>query len=115
MTPKPKLRCVFFRSDNGVEPVREWLKGLAPEIRLELGSDVEKVQWRWPISKPLVGAMGGGLYEVRTSLDGNIYRVFFCIVGNAMVLLHGFTKKTQKTPKRDLDIARTRQKAVEEA
>lgn len=112
---KPRIRCAFFCSDRGVEPVRDWLKGLEPDIRLEIGSDIEKVQWRWPISKPLVGAMGDGLYEVRTSVDGNIYRVFFCIIGDAMVLLHGFMKKTQKAPKRELDVARARQKAVEES
>ena len=59
--------------------------------------------------------MGDGLYEVRTSVDGNIYRVFFCIISDAMVLLHGFMKKTQKAPKRELDVARARQKAVEES
>jgi hypothetical protein len=64
---------------------------------------------RWPISKPLVGSFGEGLYEVRSSHDVNIYRVFFCIEGSDMVLLHGFMKKTQATPKREVEIARARQ------
>jgi phage-related protein len=64
-------------------------------------------------SRPLVGAFGGGLYEVRTSLAGDIYRVFFCVTGDTMFLLHGFQKKTQKTPQREIDTARTRQKEVE--
>ena len=81
-------------------------------MRLAVGSDIERVQWRWPVSKPLVGSLGGGLYEVRTSMDGNIYRVFFCIEGSTMVLLHAFTKKTQKTPDGELEIARKRQKKV---
>lgn len=62
--------------------------------------------------KPLVGSFGDGLYEVRTSLAGNIYRVFFCIEGSSMVLLHAFMKKTEKTPDSELEVARKRQKKV---
>jgi phage-related protein len=64
---------------------------------------------------PLVGAFGGGLYEVRTSFDGNIYRVFFCICKDTMVLLHGFMKKTQKTPAIDLKTAQARQRDLDKA
>jgi phage-related protein len=108
-----KLECRFYRDTSGEEPVREWLRRLPATVRKEIGSDVLKIQWRWPVSRPLVGAFGRGLYEVRTSLDGTIYRVFFAIVGSTMVLLHAFVKKTQKTPKGDIDIARRRQKEVE--
>lgn len=80
-----------------------------------MGSDIQKVQWRWPVSRPLVGSFGAGPFEVRTSFDGNIYRVFFCISGTTMVLLHGFMKKTQKTPEADLEMARARQREVESA
>jgi predicted XRE-type DNA-binding protein len=66
----PPLQCRFYQASTGAEPVRTWLRGLPREARLEVGSDVEKVQWRWPISKPLVGSFGAGLYEVRTSIDG---------------------------------------------
>jgi phage-related protein len=82
-------------------------------VRSAVGTDIAQVQWRWPVSRPLVGAFGGGLYEVRTSLDGNIYRVFFCVEGDAMFLLHGFQKKTQKTPQREIDIALARKKEGE--
>ena len=49
---------------------------------------------------------------MRTSIDGSIYRVFFCIEGSTMVLLHAFMKKTQKIPNSELEIARKRQKKV---
>jgi phage-related protein len=63
---------------------------------------------------PLCRKLGGGLWEVRSSLNGNrIARVVFCIAEGRMVLLHGFIKKTQKTPRTDLDLARDRQKMVE--
>lgn len=93
--------------------MREWLKALPDATRKEVGSDIEQVQWSWPIGKPLVDGFGDGLFEVRTSLAGNIYRVLFCLDGGAMVLLHGFQKKTQKTPKADLDVARRRRKEAE--
>ena len=111
---KPTLHCRFFVTDAGNEPVRDWLKGLDPKVRQEIGSDIQLTQWRWPIGKPLVDGFGEGLFEVRTSLDDDIYRVLFCLDGSTMVLLHGFKKKGQKTPKRDLDLARKRQKKVKE-
>jgi phage-related protein len=55
----------------------------------------------------------GGLYEVRSNIsDGRIARVLFVLIENQMVLLHGFIKKTQKTPSRDLNLAIKRMKEV---
>ena len=75
------------------------------------------VQERWPIGRPLVGKLGGGLCEVRTTFDKNEYRVFFYIereqvvvVHSTMVLVHGIHKKTQKTPAADLALAQRRMK-----
>lgn len=111
--PGPRLGCRFYMNEGGTEPVREWLLSLDAEVRKEIGSDIKNVQWRWPLSKPLVDSFGDGLFEVRTSHDKNIYRVLFCIVGSTMVLLHGFMKKTQATPKQDKELACKRQRDVE--
>ena len=81
---------------------------------MEIGSDIKDVQWRWPVAKPLVGGLGRGLYEVRTSHRGNEFRTLFCIVERTIVLLHGISQKTQQTAARDLDLARRRQGDVEE-
>ena len=107
---EPKLDCRFYRTAFGAEPVRAWLKSLDPEVRREIGSDIQHVQWTWPVGMPLVDGFGRGLFEVRTNVNGNIYRVLFCLDGSTMVLLHAFAKKSQKTPKPDLDLARRRQK-----
>lgn len=77
-------------------------------MRRQIGSDIRTVQWRWPVGRPLVGAFGDGLYEVRTQYRGNAYRVLFCIADSAMLLLHGFQKKTQRTPGHQIDLARKR-------
>jgi phage-related protein len=110
----PVLQVQFFRQGNS-EPVREWLQDLPKSIRHKIGTNVQAVQWRWPVGLPLVDGFGSGLYEVRTSVDDDIYRVFFCNIQHTMVLLHGFMKKTQQTPKAELDLARKRQKIVKEA
>jgi phage-related protein len=112
-TVEPRLDCRFYRTAPGTEPVREWLRELPAEVRKEIGSDIQLVQWRWPIGKPHVDGLGEGLYEVRSHVGGDAYRVVFCIAGSTLVLLHGFKKKTQKTPTAVLDIARNRKRDVE--
>ncbi len=79
-------------------------------MRQEIGSDIQSVQWRWPLGKPLVDGFGKGLYEVRTGHDGNQYRVLFFLHGDEMILLHGFKKATRATPAAALALARDRQR-----
>jgi phage-related protein len=110
----PSLTCRFYRTDGGSEPVRDWLKSLPAAVRKEIGSDIQQVQWRWPVGKPLVDGLGSGLFEIRTTAGGDIYRVLFCFDGSTLVLLHGFKKKSRQTPKPDLDLARKRKKELEE-
>jgi phage-related protein len=106
-----RLPARFYRSDSGREPVREWLKGLEPEDRKVIGEDIKDVEFSWPIGLPLVGSLGRELWEVRSSLPhGRIARVLFCIEPGCMVLLHGFVKKTRKTPQRDMDLALKRKR-----
>jgi len=106
------VSCRFYKSASDAEPLRVWLKCLSRDARREIGSDILKVQRMWPVSRPLVGSFGDGLYEVVTSHRRNEYRVIFCIKEATMVLLHGFQKKIQKTPTADLDLARRRRREV---
>jgi phage-related protein len=106
-----KIRAAFYATASGNEPVRDWLKDLPSEDRKTLGEDIAAVEFTWPIGMPLVRSLKQGLWEVRSSLPGNrIARILFCQVDDQMVLLHGFIKKTQKTPDEDLALARKRQK-----
>ena len=89
--------------------MRDWLKGLpSSEDRKRIGEDIKTVEFGWPIGMPVCRPLGDGIYEVRTSLAQNrIARVLFYIDKKGrMVLLHGFIKKTQKTPDEDLELAR---------
>lgn len=108
-----RLAVRFYKTATGREPVREWLQGLDRDDRKAVGGDVKLVEFGWPIGMPVCEAMGNGLFQTRTSLpSGRIARVLFCAEEGAMHLLHGFIKKTRKTPLADLDIARARRKDV---
>lgn len=102
------LQVRFYRTTVGNEPVRDWLNELAPMDRKAIGKDIKTVQFSWPLGMPLVRKLAPGLWEIRSSIQAGIARVLFTVVGEAMVLLHGFVKKTQKTPQTELETARRR-------
>ena len=92
--------------------MREWLKALPREDCQIVGEDLMRVEFRWPnVGLPHVRSLKRDLWEVRSSLsNGAIGRVIFCPYENQMLLLHGFIKKTQKTPAREIELALKRLK-----
>jgi len=109
-----KIVVVFYQSSLGNEPVREWLKSLHVEDRQIIGTDIKTVEYGWPIGMPVARPLGNKLYEVRSNLtDKKIARVIFTIIDHYMVLLHGFIKKTQQTPKEEIDLATKRMKDIQ--
>lgn len=108
-----RLPAAFYQLPSGREPVREWLKSLGGEDRKLIGEDIKDVEFSWPIGMPLCRSLGDGLWEVRSQLpQGRIARVIFCIAAGRMVLLHGFMKKTQRTPISDRELALNRMKEL---
>ena len=90
-----------------------WLRGLDKDDRRAIGLDLMRVQFGWPIGRPLVGSLKDGLWEVRSSLPSQrIARLILCFHDQTLVVLHGFTKKTQKTHTDDLALAIRRMKDV---
>ena len=107
----PILSARFYRSATGNEPVRDWLlQQVSPAARKAIGADIKTVQFGWPIGMPVVRKLESGLWEVRSHIPEGIARVLFTVAGARMVLLHGFVKKTQATPKADLALAILRMK-----
>jgi len=102
------IPVVFFRLDSGREPVRDWLKSLTRENRKSLGEDIKTLQFGWPIGMPLSRKMADNLWELRSHLSSGIARMLFTVYNHKIVLLHGFVKKTQKTPAKELAIAKRR-------
>ena len=110
-----KVPLVFYRTAVGSEPVRAWLRAMDRDDRLRIGADLQRVQYRWPVGMPLCRALGDGLWEVRTNLPSKtISRVFICFHDGVLYALHGFIKKTQRTPDTELAIARKRKREVED-
>lgn len=102
------IPVVFFKLDSGREPVREWLKDLDRESRKNIGEDIKTLQFGWPVGMPLARKLTENLWELRSKLAHGIARIFFTIYEQSIVLLHGFVKKTQKTPPKELSIAKRR-------
>ena len=109
-----KIPVVFYSTRAGTEVVRDWLRGLDEADRNAIGQDLMRVQYRWPVGMPLCRSLGEGLWEVRSDLPSRrIARVLFSVADDRIVALHGFIKKTQKTPDADLALARKRKREFE--
>lgn len=105
---EPILLVAFYRTEAGNEPVREWLKGQKREDRQSIGEDIKTAQFGWPLGMPLIRKLEPGLWEVRSHVSQGIARVIFTVEGSTMLLLHGFVKKSRKTPPEELHTARRR-------
>lgn len=109
-----KLPAAFYRTDLGTEPVRDWLTSskLTDRDRKIIGKDIAIVEFGWPVGMPTCEPLGYGLFEVRSDLPNNrITRVYWGIVSDRMLLLHGIIKKASsglKAPHREVSTARTR-------
>ncbi len=108
------LRVSFFRLPSGREPAREFLKSLSKGDRAKAGALIDELERQGQLAMPKARHLGKGLWEIRFIGEQGKVRIFYCLlVGGILVLLHGIVKKTAKTPKDDLDLARQRKKLVE--
>ena len=108
-----RLPVFFYQTDAGSEPVRAWLKELDPEDRQSIGTDLLRVQEQWPIGMPVCRSLVKGLWEVRTDLSSNrTARILFFVDEDRIGVVHGFIKKTRKTPDADLELALKRMKEM---
>ena len=109
----PELPIQFYRTKSGREPVLGWLRDLPKADRHVIGQDLMRVQVGWPIGMPLVRSLKDGLWEVRSTLPSQrIARLILGFHDGMIVVLHGFIKKTQRTPADDISLARQRMKEV---
>jgi phage-related protein len=116
MTPArlTEIPVVFYRTSGGAELVLDWIRSLPVEDRRAIGADLATVQFGWPIGMPLCRPLGNGLWEVRSTLPSRrIARLLFFVEGDRVGVVHGFIKKTQKTPVDDLELARRRMKEMQ--
>ena len=108
-----KLPARFYVTPAGGKPVREWILEMSATNRHTIGKNIQKVEFGWPLGRPHCAPLNHGLWEVRSSLDSNrIARVIFCMGDGHMILLHGFIKKSRKTPQADIALALKRKREV---
>ncbi len=98
----------FYQSPNGEKPVEDFLDGLDTKMRAKaLHSIAILKEFGNNLREPHSKAMGGGLFELRIKFASDISRIFyFFVVDNKIILTNGFVKKTLKTPKVEIDLAR---------
>lgn len=96
------------------EAVRRAIWSWPESVRASLVRIIERMAQDGPdLGLPYTRAMGEGLFEIRARGKEGIGRAFFCLLsGKRVIVLHGFIKKTEKTPDRDLIVARRRLKEV---
>lgn len=110
MTTDTEWTIEFYRDEQGNSPVREFLRTLDRKTRARFDWSIEQLGVRnVHATEPLVKHIEGKLWELRRASDGNIYRlVYFFFNGRTIVFVHGFQKKTQKTPRGEIAIAQAR-------
>lgn len=97
-----------YQLENGRSPVEDFIKGLDKKMQAKALAAIDILaeygnRLREPYSKP----MGDGLFELRIKFASDITRIFyFFVVDNKIVLTNGFVKKTAKTPKGEIELAR---------
>lgn len=102
----------FYQATTGESPVREFLRELSKSDRVKAGNTIFRleglgIELRMPDARPIVSEKG--LFELRFKGDDGIFRIiYFHFAGRRFVLLHAFSKKTQKTPQREIEIAKAR-------
>lgn len=101
---------VFYADEKGDEPVRAFLRSLDLETQARFDWSIEQLRVRnIQARKPLVRRLEGKLWELRRESQTNIYRLIYALVaGRRILFLHGFQKKTQKTPRAEIETAQRR-------
>jgi phage-related protein len=103
----------FFKFPNDNSPVLDWFQSQEPKVKAKLARIFDLLEGEGiSVGKPYVAPLEDKLYEIRIEQDTNIYRIlYFAYTDKRFILLHGFQKKTQKTPKKELDLSKERMKA----
>ena len=108
VAPMEEFEIEFFEKDDGTEPAKDFLMGLDAKMRAKMLRTIDLLatngtDLRMPYSKSLED----GIFELRAKVGSNISRVlYFFFVGKKVILTNGFIKKTQRTPAREIALAK---------
>ena len=108
-----KWKIEFYQSKSGNPVVYDWFLAQETKVKARLAQIFDLLQDKGTsVGMPYVRSIvNTKLYEIRVEQSTNIYRIFyFAYTGRRLILLHGFQKKTQKTPKKEIELAEKRRK-----
>ena len=102
------MEIQFYKDEMGRVPIEDFLDKLDIKMRQKMLRSIQALQEMGiSLRMPLSESLEDGIFELRAKVGSNISRVmYFLVVGNRAVLTHGFVKKTQKTPPRELEKAK---------
>lgn len=105
-----EFKCVYYQTEAGRAPVKEFIDSLherSQQKYFEVVSLLEKYGKGLP--KPHADYLGDEIYELRfIGIEGKIRVLYFFYSGDKVVFTNGFVKKAQRTPKRELELAKER-------
>lgn len=102
-----EFEIVFYDKPDGSEPAKEFIMSLNEKMQARMLRTIALLRengtdLREPYSKHLVD----GIFEIRAKVGSDVSRVlYFFVIGQRVVLTNGFVKKTQKTPKNEIELA----------
>jgi len=104
----------YYTNETGEQPVKEWIKSLDEKLRLKVYRSFELLEeFNLNLKAPYVKPLQDKLYELRVKDQKGIYRIiYFAHTGREFIMLNGFIKKTPKTPKKEIELAKIRMKEV---
>jgi len=104
-----KYQVVLYEKENGDVPVEDFINSLDVKMSAKIYRLLTMISENGPeLREPYSKHLGDGIFELRAKVGSNITRVlYFFFIGRRVVVTNGFTKKTQKTPKAEIDKAKT--------
>jgi len=103
-----EYQVLFFEKENGIFPAEEFINSLEIKMSAKIYRTLKMLEANGPaLREPYSKHLDDGIFEIRVKLGTNLSRVlYFFYIDKRIIATHGFTKKTQKTPKEEIERAK---------
>ena len=102
----------YFQKDDGTYPVEDFILSQESKMQAKIFRMLELLELKGnTLREPYSKELDDGIFELRIKQSSNITRIlYFFVIGKKVILTNGFVKKTEKTPKREITLAKKRRK-----